>query len=982
VSVGAGLATARVDGGRHPSSAEASFERLSSPILIGRERELELLVEAATRRPAFAVVEGEAGIGKTRLVQELLDDAGLTGRPRYVGACLQLGEPFPLGPVVEALRDARLPSRRLRPVVGALRPLLPELATRLPEAPEPLGDRRAERHRLFRAVRELLCALGTAVVVLEDLHWADDATVELLSFLVPQLPPELTLICTYRREDLPERSPLLGLSARLPGTAGGAHIALQPLDRGQARDMISSILETDELSTSVADYLFEGSGGLPFALEELLRVLRDRSDVLNGRQLLSPAPLEEMGVPRALRDSILERLERLAPDARRVVQAAAVLSAPAAEQDLVDVAGLSGDRIDEVLAEALSSALLIEVRERVYGFRHVLARQAVEDAVPSPVRRRLHLRAARVLERAPAKPLARLAHHHRAAGRTKEWIRCAEAAADRATSLEDDATAYRFLKEAVAVPGLPAATRARLAVKLASHARYCLAHGEAIEILRRVLREESLSAGTRGEVRLWLARLLIQDGENEAAYDETTRALPDLGRRPALAAEAMVLLALPWVTGGGGPLEKQFEWLDRAVETAARSSKRAVRISVAADRATLLLYAADPKGWDAVAAIPEPGPGSDELKQAVRGSGNLADALLHLGHYRRAEEFIADGLGLLANSGLPPTTAALKLTKLQLDWVQGAWEGLEDRARFYMETWGDWAAVKADAQAVLGVLLLAQGDVHAPQQLLEPLRDDFRGEGPVLSWVAGALARIRLAEGRPEAALDNARPALEAVRTKGIWLWAAEVAPYLVKGLAEAGREREAEELTAEFAAGLAGRDAPAAAAALMLCRAQLAETRGDRDAAAELFLQAEQAWRALPRPYEAAKAAESAAICRLDGGGRGREMLLEARTAFHDLGAAWDEARVRRTLREHGVIVPYRGGRKGYGRNLSPRETEVARLACEGLSNPEIAVALFLSRKTVERHLSSAMRKLSVTSRWELPERLGVPDAKLTAHS
>jgi DNA-binding CsgD family transcriptional regulator len=981
VSVGPGLATARVDDGR-PSRTEASFERLSSPILIGRERELEVLLGAASRTPVLVVVEGEAGVGKTRLVEELLRDPELLRRPRYIGACQQLGEPFPLGPMIEALREVRLASRRLPPVVGALRPLLPELAARLPEAPEPLGDRHAERHRVFRALRELLCALGSAVVVLEDLHWADDATVELLCFLVPQLPPDLTLICTYRGEDLPEASALLRLSGRLPGGAAAAHVALQPLDRTQARDLISSILQTDELSPAIADYLFEGSGGLPFALEELLRVLRDRSEAREGRQLLSPAPLEELGVPRALRDSILERLDRLTPEARRLVQAAAVLSAPATEQELLDVAELSRDRADELLADALSSALLVELRETVYGFRHVLARQAVEDAVPSPVRRRLHLSAARVLDRATEKPLARLAHHYREAGRTKEWIRSAEAAADRATSLEDDATAYRFLRDAVAVAGLPAATRARLAVKLAMHARYCLAHGEAIEILRRVLAEESLSRGTRGEVRLWLARLLIQDGENETAYAETSRALPDLSRRPALAAEAMVLLAMPWLTGRGGPLEEQFAWLDRAVSTAARSSQRAVRISVAADRATLLLYAADPRGWDAVAEIPEPGAASEELKQAVRGFGNLADALLHLGHYRRAEEFISDGLGLLANSGLPPTTAALKLTKLQLDWVQGAWEGLEDRARFYMETWGDWAAVRADAQAVLGLLLLARGDVHAAQELLEPLRDDFRGEGPVLSWVAGALARIRLAEGRPEDAVEAGRAALGAVRQKGIWLWAAEIAPYLVRGLADSGRMQEAEALTREFEAGMAGRDAPAASAALTLCRAQLAEANGDNGRAVELYKQAEAAWHALPRPYEAAKAAESAACCLLENGGRGQEWLLEVRTRFQELGAAWDEARVRRTLREHGVIVPYRGGRKGYGSNLSPRETEVARLACEGLSNPEIAVALFISRKTVERHLGSAMRKLQVTSRWELPERLGVTDAKLTAHS
>ena len=124
--------------------------------------------------------------------------------------------------------------------------------------------------------------------MLEDLHWADDATVELLLFLVPQLPPGLTLICTYRGEDLPEGSPLLRLSGRLPGAAGGAHVALQALDRSQARELVSSILKTDEVSASIADYVFEASGGLPFALEELLRMLEDTPELLSGRRLLPP----------------------------------------------------------------------------------------------------------------------------------------------------------------------------------------------------------------------------------------------------------------------------------------------------------------------------------------------------------------------------------------------------------------------------------------------------------------------------------------------------------------------------------------------------------------------------------------------------------------------------------------------------------------------------------------------------------------------
>lgn len=179
-------------------------------MLVGRGDELELLLEAARRPPSLVVVEGEAGVGKSRLVAEPVGagapDVAVShrrvGRRVLIGHCHRLREPFPLGPVLEALRGLAgdPPAGKLDPVVGALRGLLPELAARLPPSPGRLGDPRAERHRVFRAVVELIDALGPAVVVLEDLHWADEATVELLDFLACRQPSGLCLALTYRRE--------------------------------------------------------------------------------------------------------------------------------------------------------------------------------------------------------------------------------------------------------------------------------------------------------------------------------------------------------------------------------------------------------------------------------------------------------------------------------------------------------------------------------------------------------------------------------------------------------------------------------------------------------------------------------------------------------------------------------------------------------------------------------------------------------------
>jgi DNA-binding CsgD family transcriptional regulator len=955
-----------------PKDTAVRAHRLTSPVLVGRERELALLLEAASSPPVVVLVEGEAGVGKTRLVAELLAHHDLRAHRRFVGHCHQLSEPFPLGPVVEALREARPNARTLNPVVGALRPLLPELADSLPEAPEPLGDRHADRHRTFRAVRELLAALGPTVLTLEDLQWADLTTVELLRFLAPQLPDGLTLVCTYRGEDLAAELPLAGAPTRL---------SLSSLDRGQVRDLVGTILELDDVSEEFANYLFERSGGLPFAVEEVLRLLEDREDLVRRSGIWVRRELEEIEVPQALRSAIAERMQRLGPEAQQIVKAAAVLGGPTDEAILIEVAGVPDAGAAAALAGTLASNLLHEPREGVYDFRHSLARQAIADAIPAPLRRRLHLRAAHALEAAESQPLARLAHHYREAGKAKEWIRYAEAAADRAVSLQDDAAAYGFLKEAVHVADLPPATRGRLAVKLATHARLCLEHDEAITIVRGLLDDASLSAAIRGELRIGLAFLLHQAGETEIGYLEVADALDDLASRPDLAARAMAFLGRPWATRGR--ISEHLAWMDRAAATAARSSDPAVAKTVAIDRAVTLLSVGDPHAWAAIEELPEPGSTADDLKLAIAAQSNLASACLKVGHYARGQAFIDEGLRLAAGTGNAQATTALEGNGIGLDWLSGRWDGLEQRVRKHIEAMEDWPQFRGNGQVVLGLLLLARGDVRSARRLLEPVADDYHGMLPMLNWLAAGLARIRVAEANPALAVEETERALDPIRRKDAWIWAADVTPVAVETLLALDRRREARGLTNELAAGLRGREAPAAIVALACCEARLVEAELEQESAAETLLGAERAWQALPAPYEAARAREAAGRCLLGvDPERGRQLLVGAIDAFRSLGAAWDVGRVNHALRERGLAVPHRRGRKGYGDQLSPREKQVARLAYEGLTNREIAVALFLSPKTVERYLGSAMRKLGVGSRTELPELLDAETSQTAAAS
>ncbi|WP_344325941.1 ATP-binding protein, partial [Kitasatospora putterlickiae] len=182
---------------------------------VGRVRELARIAEGLARPPAVLLVEGEAGVGKSRLVTEAvraLDGAcaSATGRTVLLGRCHPLREPEPFGPVVDALRDAAAllpPPDRLPPSAGALRRVLPDLADRLPAAPADDGDLLSARRLLAQGVRALLAALDDPVLVVEDVQWADDATLDLLLRLARDLPPRLCLVITYRPEDLPPGAP-------------------------------------------------------------------------------------------------------------------------------------------------------------------------------------------------------------------------------------------------------------------------------------------------------------------------------------------------------------------------------------------------------------------------------------------------------------------------------------------------------------------------------------------------------------------------------------------------------------------------------------------------------------------------------------------------------------------------------------------------------------------------------------------------------
>ncbi|MCP3804618.1 AAA family ATPase [Allokutzneria sp. A3M-2-11 16] len=915
--------------------------RTSSSVFVGRTAELRALTRVLQRgTAAVAVIEGEAGVGKSRLVRQ-----ALTGLPQTVlfGHC---DEPFPYGVILDALRGLTNTAERPGPITGALRPLLPELDHLLPPSPPCAEDPRVQRHRVFRAVRELLAALGPAVLVVEDLHWADDDSRRLMRFLLIDPPPELAVVVTFRREDVPGGFPF-DRAHRQPEGIPSTLITLRPFDVTEVRTFASAILGVEQVSADFAVALDERTAGIPFVVEE---VLRSGSD----------------GVPPLVREAVLEKLAGLSVTATRVAQVAAVLGVPETAEVIGEVAGLAPRRCRSALTAALAAGVLREIGECRYGFRHSLARQAVHDTAAGPERRELYLRALHVLERREPKPLLRLAELSRKAGALANWVRYGEAAAAQATESGDHAAATDLLRRLLEEPELAAEDVNRLAVRLGQAAQLGVDKLDSIATLRRLLGDRRLATAARGEVRLFLGLLLLrQDGGIEVGLAEIELAVRELAERPDVALKCVAVLTLP--TLGSTPLRVVRRWHDHLAE-AIGCAEPELRVSLLASQLGARLHIGEGGVEDLLAELPADVSTAAEQRHLSRAHCNLADACASVGHYGWAGKLLVSGVRLADDCGAPFVVSTARATQARLDWFTGAWSGLADRCVRLLDEYHDVFLVSSELSLVLGLLAVARGewDEAARWFAATGVTRPSDAIGPVAIDACAGLTRMWLSKGDPEAAAQAADDGLKLLRDKGIWAWSGDMAPIAVTALLGTGREHDAYRLVDDLETNLAGLDAPLPEVALLTCRAQLAEVRSDRTEARTLYRAAAAKYEEIGAPYFAALATERELLCRIDSGSGPEELAALAET-FDDFGATRDAARCRHLLRGHGGGTPSRRGRRGYGNELSPREQDVARLLAQGRTNREIADVLFLSPRTVENHVARALRKLGVTSRGEL---------------
>ncbi|ALG15161.1 large transcriptional regulator [Kibdelosporangium phytohabitans] len=930
--------------------------------MIGRDAELAAMLGAVRHAPSAVFVEGRAGVGKTRLVAEFAADAARAGDARVVvGACQPLSEPFPYGVLLDCLSQCGDQLHDPGPVTGALRAHLPELADRLPPAPGALGDPEAERHRVFRAVRDLIRCLGPTILVLEDLHWADDETRRVLRFVMGNPPSGLSIVVTYRREDLPTGAPL-GHAFHTPHGVTGVDLVLRPFGAVDVRAMVDAVVGAAVTTERFAEAVLAETAGIPFVVEETVRALCDPVRAVCTEEDVPQRILARIDVPVRVADGIREQVGVLPDAARSIAEAAAVLGVP----ETADVLGaMVGIATTEHLITLVKSGVFVEAAVNRFGFPHNIARRAVYASLPNPRRRQLHERAVAVLSGLDHAPLARLAAHARAAGMKAAWLRYTELAAEAAEETKDVLTAVELLSEVLADPELSSADTNRLAGKLCGYALTGLPGGALTARVEGLLADPRLAPDVRGEVHLWFGLLLQREtGELDRGAEEITRAIDLLGDQPERTARGMAAMAGPYL--GTASIAEHRASLDRVEGFADQLPTQALRTALLATTLGGRLIVGDPSAWDRIDRLPSVSDvhNPDEIHHLARAHCNLADACSWIGHYSRAREFLRNGITLAEQVAATYVVGTAEATEVRLDWLSGQWTGLEQRIDRLIGTYAN-LLLTTDLYLTRGWLAAARGEWLQAEKAFraaagsQPTAQVF----PVGVSATGGIAGMLLSRGETAAAEEHVERGVAVLRNKGAWVWSGDILPQAVDCYLAAGRVDAARLLVTETTAGLAGVDAPLAYAALTACRARLAAATGDREEAGVLYRKAIDVHRELGLPYRAIQLAEQAETeAPTDAA------ALDALAQSYDsLGATVDAARCRHRIRSIGVATPSPRGRRGYGSELSPREQDVARLLAGGHTNREIAQALFLSRRTVEEYVVKVRRKLNASSRRDI---------------
>jgi class 3 adenylate cyclase len=436
--------------------------RVLSPRLVGRDEQLfaleDALLAAHRGESRLVALGGEAGMGKTRLARELAQRAERLGWTVLWGGCSEVELPIPYLPVVEALGNylsAQDPVR-IGESLGAARrelaQLFPQLGEHEPAAP--VGDPAQAKLRLFEAVVGLLAAAARdhgLLLILEDVHWADSATRELLDHLCRRLTNMRSLfVLTYRSDELHRRHPLAPMLQSWRRAGAAELVGVEALDRGQTNEIISAILDGEEVEPEFGEVMYTRTEGNPFVLEEMLKEVIDCADGQTSGRDWQRRSIEQLRIPDTVRDTILLRFARLDPVEAQVLQAAAVLGRAFDYRTLLATADAAEDTVHRALEVGVAQQLLDELADGVasYSWRHALTQEAISSEIVLPRRQALHGRAADALVASRASALV-VTEHLLAAGRFEEAVPACLLAAEEAEASLAFADALELLERAL-----------------------------------------------------------------------------------------------------------------------------------------------------------------------------------------------------------------------------------------------------------------------------------------------------------------------------------------------------------------------------------------------------------------------------------------------------------------------------------------------------------------------------------------------------
>ena len=989
--------------------------RASTPAFVGRTAELAALVDAfgdaAQGHGGVALVSGEAGVGKSRLVGEAAAHARRRDARVLVGQCLDLEEGgLPYAPIVDVLRtlDRELSDEEGAATLRPLRALLGrEAGAEGVEAMtpgNPLGQ--ARLFELLLTVVERLVANRPLVLVIEDLHWADRSTLDLVSLMASNtrnLP--VLLVATYRRDDVPRRHPLRTLAAELT-RRGAVAVPLDRLGPGEVAELLGALLASPP-SPEVVASVVERSDGNPLFVEELAATLADDPG----------APM-----PPQLRDAVIGRVELMPDEAAAVLRACAV-GGRQVEHDLLAAVldpRAPGD-LDQDLRACVEHGLLVaDQRTGTYRFRHALLHEAVLDEILPGELVRLHGAYATALtERQAAgeagdEGWARLAHHWAAAADYDAALGAAVRAGRAAEAAVATPEAHRYLEWSVRLwdraADPEAAAGCDRGTLLAQAADAALWGGATVRALTLV--DEALAtpqvgadptrAGLLHERRGWY---LFRSGRPDEALAASELAVGLVPASPPSQARARVVQALAHALVRMGQNDKARPHAEDAVAMARALGDRADEGQ--ALHVLGLVAASEGKTDEAVGALYE----AAQIAVKIGDLAEVAGAYIHLWRTLveagRAGELVDLLLAFVPSTaeGITPPSLTGSIGAAALHQL-GQWDEADrllGDARAAHETGGLTAVART---LVSGALAVDRGDHDLARDQLEVARTWCHqvGDGRLNGLLHRSLAELALWQGRYDDARHEVEVGLDLLAHTGDPELAARIAAVGVRveadeadqarrvggrvagrsgrwsgGGDDGGPAARAQALVNQLttlAEGAAARHAPPSSetrAAALTGQAELSRLGGRPDPAR--WRAAVNVWDAIGFPYCAAYGryrGGEAALAAGDDAGAERQ-LRAAWEAAHDLGARPLAAAVERLARRGRVDIgaaaaapaaPGAGGNGGAG--LTPREAEVLALVAEGRTNRQIGEALFISEKTASVHVSRLLAKLGAANRGE----------------